>query len=282
MNENYYTVAMALMWGQHALEESQITTTPALDAELLLQHATGASKEEIYFEPSREVIEKSYHDYERLIARRKNGEPIAYIVGFKEFFGLKFDVDGSVLIPRPETEELVEKALEYIKNNKKNKLTILDLGTGSGAIALSIASCLKNLKAKYDFDDENIQIIASDVSEKALNTAKSNAKKMRLSKKIKFIQSDLLQDIKEIQNVDLIVANLPYLDPINRNKYATDLSYEPHLALYAGENGLDYYKDLFAQIKKMKIKPKVIVECEEYQKEAMESIYKNITCVVVD
>jgi release factor glutamine methyltransferase len=283
MSENYYTVAMALTWGQHALEDAQITPTPALDAEILLGHATGATKEEIYFEPTTEVLEKDYHEYERLIARRKNGEPVAYIISKKEFFGIDFSVDKSVLIPRPETEELVDKALELINNNNNKKnFGVLDLGTGSGAIAISIAMSLKKWHKDHKFEYKNISIFASDISEKALNKARENAKNHEVDHEIEFIKSDLLGDIKNIKKVDLIVANLPYLDPVNRNNYAVDLSYEPHLALYAGENGMDYYQNLFGQIKKLAIKPMVIVECEEYQKEALENLYSNIICVTVD
>lgn len=282
MTELNHTIGMALNWAEHALIEAKASTTPMLDAEVLLMHAANLTKEEVFFDISRELDETIYHNYERLIARRKNGEPVAYIIGKKEFFNLEFEVDNCVLIPRPETEELVEKALEFIKDYNGKKLTVLDLGTGSGAIAVSIAVSIKKWVEKYNFDIKKIKLIASDISAKALEKAKKNAKKCQVAKMIEFVESDLLKDIKNVKDIDLIVANLPYLDPGKRSGYSPELSEEPYIALYAGKNGMDYYDRLFKELKKTKNNPKVIVECFEYQKEALQKLYDNLEFIVVD
>lgn len=281
MNENNYTIGMALEWGEHALQETG-TTTPALDAEVLLSYAANLTKEQIFFDISMPLEEKSFFDYERLIARRKNGEPVAYIIGKKEFFGLEFEVDSCVLIPRPETEELVEKALDYIKDFKGKKLTALDLGTGSGAIAVAIVSSIKKWQEKYEFDISKFKFIASDVSAEALAKAKKNAKKCGVDKMIKFVESDLLKNIEETKEIDLIVANLPYLDPAKRNEYSPELSEEPAVALYAGAKGMDYYAELFREIEEANISPKVILECFEAQKNEIIKLYEKVECIVVD
>ncbi len=282
MNKTNYTVGGAIFWAENALEEGDFSTTPALDAEVLLSFVTGLSKEDLFFEPGRAMEEKLYHDYERLIARRKEGEPVAYIVGKKEFFGLEFNVDNSVLIPRPETEELVEKALEFIKEYDGKKLNILDMGTGSGAIAVSMASSINTWNDKYDFDSSKIKITAVDISPKALKLAKKNAKKNKHDKLIEFVESDLIENIKDIKKYGLVVANLPYLDPAKRSEYSRELSEEPYIALYAGESGLDYYLKLLVDLKKLEKKPHVILECEEYQKEALQKLYDDLECIVVD
>jgi len=249
-SENIYTISSALSWAQHALKEANCTPTPMLDAELLLMFALGISKEDIYFDSERTIPEKFYFDYEKLVARRKNSEPIAYIIGEKEFFALPFKVNQDVLVPRPETEELVERALDFIKNYDGKNLTILEIGTGSGAIAIALAKSLQNWAEKYDFKTEKIKIIASDCSKKALSQARKNAKLNKVVNDIEFIESDLLDKIKakDKNKIELVIANLPYLDIEKRDRFPRDLSYEPGLALFCGEGGLELYKKLIPDI----------------------------------
>lgn len=171
-------------------------------------------------------------------------QPKQYIQGWVEFYKLRFKVTPDVLIPRPETELLVDEVLKILK---LKLLTVLDLGTGSGNIAISLAK-----------NNKKIKILALDISEKALEVADENAKKHRVEKRIFFLVSDLLSSIKS--SPDVIVTNLPYI-PSARIPYldSSVKDFEPKIALDGGEDGFDLYRKLFAQIKKKGWKPKLIV-----------------------
>jgi release factor glutamine methyltransferase len=195
---------------------------------------------------------------ETFIQRRLKNEPIAYILGRKEFYGLEFKVDKNVLIPRPETEMLVELASYNIKHtawNKKNKLFVVDVGTGSGNIVISIAKAIDNFKFKI----LNLKFIGIDISSKALKIAKQNAKFHKVSKKIKFIQGSLLEPILKVKSQKskvksyIIIANLPYLSQKIYNSVPRDVkNYEPKSALYSSRHGLGHYKKLLKQIAEIK------------------------------
>jgi len=191
------------------------------------------------------------------LKRRDNGEPLAYILSGKEFYGLKFFVDKRVLIPRPETEEIVDLVLDLAKS-RSDKLIICDVGTGSGCIAITLAKMLPQAK-----------IYATDVSKKALNVAKKNAKyhnvenvvlpnvtsetstfsrsnKLPIENKITFLKGDLLNPLSE--KVDVIVANLPYIKTAKISQLDTKIyGWEPIIALDGGENGKSLYNQLFSQ-----------------------------------
>lgn len=268
MTDQYYTINSAIYWAQNALKEANCSPTPMLDAEVLLIHALGITKEDIYFDPERVISDKDYFKYERLIARRKDSEPIAYITGEKEFFALPIYVTPDVLVPRPETEELVERALNFIKEYNGKSLTILEIGTGSGAISIALAKSLESWQEKYDFKSGKIKIIASDCSKKALSQAKKNAKTNKVEKKISFIESDLLNKIKvtDKKKIGLVIANLPYLDIEKRDRFPRDLSYEPGLALFCGEGGLELYNRLLADLpNQLPNLKKVIIEALDSQ-----------------
>lgn len=277
--DNKYTVNSSLWWAANSLKEAGIESA-SLDAEILLGVTADLTKEQIYFDAERELDEKTYFNFERLVALRKERIPIAYLTGQKEFFGLEFDVDENVLIPRPETEDLVERALDELKKYNGKKCTILDVGTGSGAIALAIAKSLVNWSEKHQFDGSKIRICASDISFNALEIAKSNAKKLGLAERVDFIESNLLSKIKF--NIDILVANLPYLSQQQKDTYSPEINYEPAEALYAENNGCDLYIKLFQQIKKLKKQPQaVIVECEESQVETLKKIYPKAIFITV-
>lgn len=199
-------------------------------------------------------------------------KPSQYQRGFAEFYKLKFMVNSSVLIPRPETELLVDAVLRYIKNNQDQNITILDVGTGSGSIAISIAKNLSSLEpARQPSNTQSpdhprighIKIIASDISDEALQVAQSNAKLNQVSSLIQFKKSNLLEDISIHQNPSdhlVIVANLPYI-PSSRIPTLDESvrDYEPHLALDGGADGFELYRQLFKQIKLKKLAPQLIV-----------------------
>lgn len=172
-----------------------------------------------------------------------SSKPSQYIKGWVEFYKLKFKVTPDVLIPRPETELLVDEVLKLVRDS----FVVLDLGTGAGNIAISIASNVPNVK-----------IIASDISEKALKVARQNAKLHGVENRIKFIQSDLLEKVTEAP--DIIVTNLPYI-PSARIAYldSSVKDFEPLVALDGGEEGFGLYRKLFQQIKAKGWKPKFII-----------------------
>lgn len=171
--------------------------------------------------------------------------PKQYEQGWAEFYKLRFKVSPDVLIPRPETELLVDEVLNFAKDHPD--LTVLDLGTGSGNIAISLS-----------VNNPNLKIIASEVSGKALDLAKLNSQFHSVEKEIKFVVSDLLSDIKE--EPELIVTNLPYI-PTERISYldSSVKDFEPLIALDGGEDGFELYRKLFAQIKEKGWKPKLVV-----------------------
>lgn len=163
----------------------------------------------------------------------KSSKPYQYIKGWVEFYKLRFKVTSDVLIPRPETELLVDEVLKFAKDKA---LTVLDLGTGSGNIAISLA-----------VNNKNLMIIASEVSKKALKVARQNAKLHGVEDKIEFVQSNLLENITK--QPDIIVTNLPYI-PSERINYldSSVKDYEPHIALDGGEDGFNLYRKLFQQL----------------------------------
>jgi release factor glutamine methyltransferase len=222
-----------------------------LDLELILSRAINKSREFVLAHPDFSLSEKQKAITNKFIKRRIKGEPIAYILGEKEFYGLNFKVNKDVLIPRPETEILVEEALKYLKTIKQfNNLTILDIGTGSGNAIVSIARNTEHIT-------HNVQFLAIDKSKKALEVAKCNAKKHRLDKKIKFLEGDILNPIIKnkkyiIHNTKyIILANLPYVSSQNYKKYYEQIKFEPKSALLSNYKGLDHCENLFKQIKKL-------------------------------
>lgn len=238
-------------------------TLSQLEKELLIANVLRLERSYILTHPEHEVSSTEVEKIERDIQRRQNHEPIAYILGYKEFFGLKFKVTSSTLIPRPETEALVEKTLEYIKNSKKDRLKILEVGTGSGCIPISIIHDL--IKTNFQ---KNINITAIDISEDALQVARENAEKLILNSQFSisntqhtqtdishlipdtslvFSQADILsQDIQNKLNrvgFDLIISNPPYIKSSQISSLMSDVKdFEPRLALDGGVDGDIFYK----------------------------------------
>jgi release factor glutamine methyltransferase len=200
----------------------------SLEAELLMRQVLGLSRVELYQDLNRELGPGEEAAFERLVSRRLSGEPVAYITGRREFFGLDFYVDARVLIPRPETELLVEQALEF--DRERPIATVADIGTGSGAIAVSLALNLPRAK-----------IFATDVSALALEVARFNCQKHGVLDRVCLLEGDLLSPLPE--PVDLIIANLPYVsqEEVSRRGLA---SFEPELALAGGCDGLGKIREL--------------------------------------
>jgi release factor glutamine methyltransferase len=208
--------------------------TARRDAELLLLHIMGLSRTDVIAYPGRELSAEQALRYEQALARRKRSEPVQYIIGEREFYGLRFTVTPDVLIPRPETEHLVEAALDRIPANVP--VDIADVGTGSGAIAVALA-LLRPLAA----------VRAIDISAAALRVAKSNASAHGVADRIEFLEGDLLAGF-DGGSLDMVVSNPPYIANGERETLAAEVrEYEPASALFAGPTGLEIYERLIPQ-----------------------------------
>jgi len=224
------------------------TPSPHLDSDILLSHVIKKPREFLYSHPEKKLTPTQVAKFRKLLSRRSKGEPVAYLTGHKEFYGLDFYVDKNVLVPRPETELLVDEAAEELRIRDQEsgfkKTAVIDIGTGSGNIIISLAKKLKNCSIKY---------FAVDISQKALNVAKKNAIKHKISGRIKFLHGSLLKPFLnkklEIGNWKLVIlANLPYLSQ-KQYQQSPSIKFEPKTALVAAENGLALYKKLFQQTK---------------------------------
>lgn len=225
------TIADWLEANTNRLSIAEISSA-RLDSLLLLEHVLETKRESLLANPQFELSSEQIAILRQMTDRRVKKEPIAYILGARDFYGLKLKVNRNVLVPRPETEKLVE----YIINNAEQGSRILDLGTGSGAIAIAL---------KHNRGD--LEISASEVSKKALEVARHNAATHETF--IGFVQSNLFEQIKPQKQFDIVAANLPYvsLDKLEANP---DLRYEPALALFPDEgNGLSLYERMFRDVK---------------------------------
>lgn len=240
-NHKRQTIKDALYLAGELLKQRKITSAH-LDAEVILCFVLKKPKEFLFTYPEKLLSKTQTIAYKKFIDQRRKHFPVAYIIEHKNFFGLDFFVNKHVLVPRPETEFLVENALTAAALQAKDNLTIADIGTGSGCIAVALAKNLPETK-----------ICATDISRNALTIAKKNARLHGV--KIKFFRGPLLTPIKN-KKVDIIVANLPYLP---RSYKHESIKREPRIALYAGKSGLELYEKLFAQIARFKHRPKIIL-----------------------
>ncbi len=209
--------------------ESEGVADASLDICLLLGHCLSMSRTQLYLAMEENVPEADITCFFNLLARRKQREPVAYILGEREFWSLPFWVTKDVLIPRPETEFLLETALKTVKSSGLPDGFLLDLCSGSGVIAIVLALELQK------------KVIAVDLSQKALDVARNNAKRHGVEKLVDFVRADLLASFAQDNRFSLIVSNPPY---VTRKEMRCDLEpevigYEPHLALDGGENGLE-------------------------------------------
>lgn len=207
-----------------------------IKARILLEYILKLSREKIVSNPNIEVSDNNVESYLNKINDIKNGMPIQYITNKQEFMKLNFYVDKNVLIPQPDTEILVEKAIE-ICNNHDNDIKILDLCTGSGAIGISIAKNIKNAK-----------VYATDIKNTVIDIAEQNAKQNNVDN-IEFIVSDMFENIQE-KDFDIIVSNPPYIETDVIKTLPTEVRNEPIIALDGGKDGLKFYKIILSEYKK--------------------------------
>lgn len=238
--------------------------SPELSAQLLLAHVLGLTRLDVLLDLEAEVAEQDAENMRVLSERRRLGEPVAYLLGRKEFYGLEFALNNEVLIPRPETELLIDHLLDVL--DRHAGLTLLDVGTGSGILAVTCALLFPNFR-----------IIASDVNGKALQVAKSNACRHHVRDRILFVQADLVEAL-HIGEVDALVANLPYVPDWRRADMSAEvLGYEPRSALFAGPDGLDCYRAL-ARALSTGVMPGTTLVCEvdSSQGRAMTALFRPV------
>jgi release factor glutamine methyltransferase len=251
------------------LKEKDIESAD-LEAEIFLSFILHKSREFILAHPEIELNFWQKHKLNRLVNKRIKGTPVAYLLGHKEFYGLDFIVNKNVLIPRPETELMVDEAIQEVKSKKLKVKSIVDIGTGSGCVAISLA---KNLP------ENNINFYCLDISRQALVVARKNARKNGIDDCIHFLYSDLLNITnKNIFNEPVIItANLPYLTP-EQVKNSPTIQKEPKIALLSGIDGLDHYRRLFRQINERAefISSELFILCEidETQKKSITELIK--------
>ncbi len=229
-----WTVQRIIDWTVEHLTKHG-SDTPRLDTEILLAHARGCQRIDLYthFEEALTAAERA--TMRGLVQRRAQSEPVAYLVGHREFFGLDFAVTHDVLIPRPDTETLVLDALELARAH--DGCRVLDIGTGSGCIAISLA-----------LNCEACHVTAVDISDTALKVARQNAERHQVDDRIRFLQGDLFAPLNPDQTFDIVVSNPPYVTVAELETLQPDVRlHEPRLALDGGTDGLDIVRKLIGQ-----------------------------------
>jgi release factor glutamine methyltransferase len=226
----------ALQWASSFLKKANRDENAG---ELLLRHFTGMTRAQLFANVRDDLTEDQWDVFEKAVHEHIQGTPVQYIIGSEEFYGRKFIVNEEVLIPRPETEELVYETLKRIS---KRELKVVDIGTGSGAIAISLK-----------LEQPSLTVYASDIAEESLKVARENAG--LLGAEVEFIQGDLLQPFRG-QKFDVVISNPPYI-PVSDIETMSEVvtEHEPHRALFAGEDGLDFYRRFMVEL------PEVIAPC---------------------
>ena len=242
MTTDQWTIAGILSWTQGHFEKWR-PETPRLDAELLLAFVLGCSRLDLYLKADQPLNQKERKAYRELVQQRADGCPIAYLIGEKEFWSLTLEVNKNTLIPRPDTETLVENTVVQIQNwqikHPESQCQIAELGTGTAAIPLAICAEVKNL-----------HIIAVDCSKDVLEVAERNMERHKslLSPRnnlIELVESNLFSKINPTEKLDFIISNPPYIPSKNISRLQVDITqYEPLIALDGGPDGLSFYRYL--------------------------------------
>lgn len=250
------TYREVLKIAQEQCEKEGIITQSAV---FLLLELSEMESHNLYYEYDNEMDDELNKRFQEALQRLLKQEPLQHILGYEYFYGYKFKVNEDVLIPRPETEELVANVLaDYDEYFHGQKVCAIDVGSGSGAIAISLKK-----------EEDNLQMYASDISEKAVVVAKENAQALGVD--VTFLVGDMLQPFIDANiKVDILVSNPPYI-PVEEQMEKSVVDFEPHVALFGGEDGLKFYRMIFENAHKV-IKEKAILAFEMgyNQKEAME------------
>lgn len=273
MNQNQlYQLGIKIL-KQANIEEVEVK------AKRLIEFVLKQTREDFIRNSLLEVLPLQEQEYRKLLEKIIQGKPLQYITHYQEFMGIKFYVDENVLIPQPDTETLVEQAMEIIKkrkqicfndeskleensiNDERSSMRILDLCTGSGAIAVSIQKYIHDMQSKRRYKENkskdttffenmcDIEIIASDISIEALKIAKKNAAQNNVENEIQFIQSDMFSNLKDYC-FDMIISNPPYIETKIISTLSKEVQQEPNIALDGGEDGLRFYRIILEQVEK--------------------------------
>ncbi|MDY6856899.1 MAG: peptide chain release factor N(5)-glutamine methyltransferase [Thermodesulfobacteriota bacterium] len=242
MNNSIWTILRLLNWTTQYFDKNSIEN-PRLNAEVLLAHSLNTNRIGLYLNYDKPLKKSELKKYKELIRRRIKREPLQYITGVQEFWSLKLKVSKGVLIPRPETEVLIEEALRLIAQIQwcSKTIKILDLATGTGAIAIALAKELKE-----------VSIVATDISDIAIKVAKENAKLHGVQKCITFLKGDMFHPLQEnIEPFNLIVSNPPYIPRGDIKDLQPEIrGFEPKIALDGDKDGLRFYRRILPQIGK--------------------------------
>jgi len=233
------TISQAIAEGARKLNQSGVDHERQT-AGLLLCHTVGIDRTHLLTRSQEEIDDARYDAYIALVERRAAGEPLQYLTGHQEFYGLDFIVTPDVLIPRPETEFLIEQVLKIVGRQGLDNPLIADVGTGSGCIAVTLAVELRDSR-----------LIATDCSAGALNIARNNATRHSVLDRIEFLEGDLLGPLANRgleRSIDLVASNPPYIDDALKNSTQREVSdWEPHSALFGGVDGIEFYRRLFTE-----------------------------------
>ncbi len=268
-----WTVKDVLFWTSDYFTEKDITS-PHLNAELLIAHVLECSRLDLYLKYDKPLAEKNLSNIKKLIKGRASHYPIQYLLGSTEFYGISFFVEEGVLIPRPETEILVDAVISYIKESSQNTWSLLDIGTGSGNIPASISNSFK--------DTENdIHIVATDISEKALQLAKKNIDNLKIEN-ISLLHSDIFNKVKD--TYDCIISNPPYISDKEFGDLPKEIKdHEPKEALYANENGLEFYDKILQNAGKyLKKNGRIFFEIGAHQNNGVTKLAEQYNCKIID
>ena len=237
MAPTVWTILALIRWADERFKKEGLTT-PRLDAEVLLAETLGRDRVGLYTHFDQPLKPDELARFKKIILRRLRREPVAYILGRREFWSLPFKVTPDVLIPRPETEVLVAEALKTLAQINGKESLLLEIGTGSGAISVALA---KELPA--------VRVVATDLSAKALSVAGENALQHGVRERVHFLQGDLFQPLQKGSKFSLVITNPPY---IPRGKYPSLIpevrDFEPRIALDGGVDGLDFFRRVLSQV----------------------------------
>ena len=272
-NKEIWTVKDVLLWTSNYFKKNEILS-PQLNAEMIIARVLNCSRMELYLNHDKLLNPKEREEIRNLVKKRATHYPLQYLLGETEFYGYKFLVDEGVLIPRPETEILVDTVISYIKQSNKNNWNVLDIGTGTGIIPISISKYFSNTQNKILF-------VATDISKTALENAKKNIELHHIQN-IQLIQSDTSKDLSG--KFDIIISNPPYISEKQFQNLQKEVkNYEPKSALFGGEKGLTYYKKILQNAENFLNKDaKIFFEIGANQKDDMEKIIHKFNYKIID
>jgi release factor glutamine methyltransferase len=261
-----WTTLKILRWTQGFFEDKGLVDSPRVDAEVLLAHVLGLPRIELYAAFDRPMGPEELAEYRALIKRRLGGEPVAYLTGSRGFWSIDLKTDPRALIPRPETEHVIEAALDFLEDDEV-EASVIDVGTGTGAIALALAD-----------ERPNVRVAATEIAPDTAALARENVEALDLGERVRVVQGDLFAGVPDaFFPADLIVSNPPYIADGERDDVMREVhENEPHDALYAGQDGLDVIRRLVPEAgERLRAGGQLIIEIGYKQGEAVRQLFED-------